>query len=374
MRIEIWHNVLWSRYKGRVFSALHRLAQASDDEVRFVQMAETEGDRVGLGGVDLRYHDYPYRLLYRGAIDRVPRWRSLPRFFWSGVTARADLVVIAGYAEAQNWAQLFGLMLRGTPRGVFCDSTMGEGKPGRLRGLAKRFFFRRCDLIFCYGERAQAMALHFGARPEALVRRCQAAALPDSYDPAAIPAQRAAARSADPRFLYVGRLSPEKNLERLLRAFARYRATEPGATLRLAGAGPLRAALEAQAEALTIAEAVTFLGGLDQDALAAEYLAATALVLPSLREPWGLVVNEALSYGCPVLVSEQCGCVPELVRPGETGTAFEATDEAALERGLASLAADAPPPAACLRVIADYTPDAAASNMLDGIRAFLSRR
>lgn len=368
--IEIWHNVLWSRYKGRVFSELHRLAQAMGQDVRFVQMAETEGDRIGLGAVDLSFHRYPFELVYRGAIDRVPRWRSVPRFFWRGLTARADFVIVAGYAGAQNWAQLAGLILSGTPRGVFCDSTLGESRPGRVRAAAKRFFFRQSDLIFCYGERAQAMALHFGARPDSLVRRCQAAALPDDYDAATVPTLRAAARSASPRFLYVGRLAPEKNLERLLRAFARYRAGQPDAVLRLAGGGPLRQALDELA-----GPGVEFLGGLTQQELAGEYLAATALVLPSLREPWGLVVNEALSYGCPVLVSEQCGCVPELVRAGETGLAFDARDEAALERGLTALAGgEAPDAAACLRVIAAYTPDAAARSILEGVQAFLTTR
>lgn len=364
--VEIWHNVLWSRYKGRVFSALHRLAQARDQDVRFVQMAETESGRLALGPVDLDYHRYPFELLYHGPIDRVPRWRSVPLFFWRGLTSRADFVVIAGYAAPQDWAQLIGLILSATPRGVFCDSTLGESKPGFWRGVAKRLFFRRADLIFCYGERAWTMALHFGARPRTLVRRCQAAALPDDYDATAVPALRRASKY--PRFLYVGRLAPEKNLDRLLSAFGRFRAVQSAAELRLVGDGPLR-------DRLGDREGVTFVGGLNQDQLASEYLAATALILPSLREPWGLVVNEALAYGCPVLVSDQCGCVPELVRTGETGLSFDAYDEDALLAGMRQLMADPPSPETCLAAIAEFTPEAAAGNILDGIDShFASRR
>lgn len=373
-RLEIWHNVLWSRYKGRVFSALHALAMARGEDVRFIQMAETEGDRIALGAVDLSYHHYPFELMYRGAIDRLPLWRTVPRYFWRGLTSRADFTVIAGYAEPQNWAQLIGLMLRGRPRGVFCDSTLGESRPGRLRGWTKRFFFRRVDLIFCYGERARDMALHFGARPETLVRRCQAAALPDDYNASAIPAQRKAAKAQTPTFIYVGRLAPEKNLSRLLEGFARFHADQPEARLRLAGDGPLRAALMDAASKLSIGEAVAFLGGLDQAALGREYLAATALVLPSLREPWGLVVNEALSHGCPVLVSQTCGCVPELVKPGVSGLAFEPDDVGALVRGMSALAGDNTPTAeSCLALIADFTPDAAALNILDGVHSYFAR-
>lgn len=365
--IEIWHNVLWSRYKGRVFSALHALARTRGEDIRFVQMAETEGDRLALGGVDLTYHRYPYELLYRGAIGAVPWWSSVPYFFWRGLTTRARFVVIAGYAAPQDWAQLVGLSLRGTPRGVFCDSTLYEGRPGWLRGAAKRFFFRHVDRVFCYGERAADMALAFGARPDAIVRDCQAAALPDDYDAATIPARRAATAPDAPGFLYVGRLAPEKNLDLLLRAFARFRAARPDARLRLAGGGPLRDALERQARDLDIADAVTFLGGLDQDALATEYLAATALVLPSLREPWGLVVNEALAHACPVIVSDRCGCVPEVVHPGLTGMSFDPLDTAALVAAMEAIVAAPPAPDTCLAAIARFTPDAAARNILDGV-------
>lgn len=374
MRIEIWHNVLWSRYKGRVFSALHALALSRGEDVRFVQMAETTSDRIALAAVDLSYHDYPFELLYRGAADDVSAWRTVPRYFWRGLTSQADFTVIAGYAEPQNWAQLAGLMLRGQPRGVFCDSTLGESRPGRTRAWAKRFFFRRADVIFYYGERARAMALHFGARPGTLVRRHQVAALPDTYDARAVPALRAAAKSATPRFLYVGRLVPEKNLSRLLAGFARFRANHRDARLRLAGDGPLRDALATEARTLGIAEAVGFLGGLDQEALGREYLAATALVLPSLREPWGIVVNEALAYGCPVLVSERCGCVPELVIAHVSGSTFDPENVEALKLGLAVMNSDAAPSAtSCLHLIDDYTPDVAARNILDGIGDFFAR-
>lgn len=365
--IEVWHNVLWSRYKGRVFSALHALATRAGEQVRFFQMAETEGDRVALGDVDLSYHDYPFELLFRGAIERVPRWRSVPLFFWRALTTRAAFVVIAGYAAPQDWAQLAGLIVRRVPRGVFCDSTLHESRPGRLRRWSKRFFFRRADLIFCYGERARDMALHFGARPETLIRRCQAAALPVGYDPAAIPGLRR--RQGPPRFVYVGRLAAEKNLDLLLTAFRRFRADRPDAQLRIVGDGPLRVPLEASA-----GPGVAFAGSLDQDGLATEYLAATALVLPSLREPWGLVVNEALAYGCPVIVSDRCGCVPELVRPAETGLAFDPLDADALCAAMSTLAAASPPPASCLAAIAEFTPEAAAHNILDGIVAFQARR
>ncbi len=64
---------------------------------------------------------------------------------------------------------------------------------------------------------------------------------------------------------------------------------------------------------------MTFAGSLQDEPLTREYYGATCMVLPSFSEPWGLVVNEALAHGCPAVVSESCGCVPELVIDGVSG-------------------------------------------------------
>jgi glycosyltransferase involved in cell wall biosynthesis len=94
------------------------------------------------------------------------------------------------------------------------------------------------------------------------------------------------------------------------------------------------------------------------------------LVLPSHSEPWGLVVNESLSYGCPVVVSNVCGCVPDLVIDGVTGYSFEVGNVGALAAAMlltADMSADRVGVAnRCLEVIAGFTPERAASQILDG--------
>ena len=377
MRIDVWHNVIWSRYKGRVFSALHRLASSEGEDVRFVQMAETEGARIALGSIDLSYHSYPYELLYKGSIENVSKLRSMPYFFWRALTTKADLVVIAGFSHAQDWAQLAGLMLRRTPRAVFCDSTAADRTPSLPKYLAKRFFFRRCHVVLCYGQRSRDYVLHHGVEPDRVMTRCQAAALPDDYRVDDVPALRAARRSADPRLLYTGRLSPEKNLSTLLAAFARYVGTRPNARLRLVGDGPSRKSLEEEAARLQIADKVVFTGGIDQRALADEYLSATCLVLPSTSEPWGLVVNEALSYGCPVIVSSACGCTPELVDARKTGFVFDPDSVDELYDRLVRIEAEFADPdvfvPSCLELISSYSPEAAASQILHAARVAYQR-
>ena len=96
----------------------------------------------------------------------------------------------------------------------------------------------------------------------------------------------------------------------------------------LVGAGPQQGLLMAHAKALGLGSTVEFTGAMDMEGLAEQYARALCLVLPSTSEPWGLVVNEALHHGCPVLVSESCGCRPELVLDGVTGFAYAAGQSA----------------------------------------------
>ena len=124
-------------------------------------------------------------------------------------------------------------------------------------------------------------------------------------------------------FLGVGRQIPIKNWEGLITEFARYRRSRPEAAwgLVLVGDGPIRADLEGLARR-TAPGAVHFLPLLPQQDVAACYALAGALVLPSFGETWGLVVNEAMAAGLPVLVSDGCGCCDALVRDGRNGWTF----------------------------------------------------
>lgn len=67
LKAIIYHNILWSKYKGGVFSSLNKLSS----NVHFVQIAETEGDRVGLSSVDMTYHTYPHQLLHNGKYEDI---------------------------------------------------------------------------------------------------------------------------------------------------------------------------------------------------------------------------------------------------------------------------------------------------------------
>jgi len=128
--------------------------------------------------------------------------------------------------------------------------------------------------------------------------------------------------------LYCGTLQPWKAPKDLLESFAR--ANVPNSFLVFAGDGPQRPELEGRAAAQGLQDRVRFLGFLNQSQLPALYKSADLFVLPSLFDAFGLVVNEAMLCGLPVVVSDRVGARYDLVRQNENGYIFPVGDVDAL--------------------------------------------
>jgi glycosyltransferase involved in cell wall biosynthesis len=125
-------------------------------------------------------------------------------------------------------------------------------------------------------------------------------------------------------FLLCSRLLPRKNVETAIEAFAlfqRYRTAERW-QLVIVGDGPLRDMLKDLAQKRMVINDIQFLGAQPYEQLPILYGLAEAFILPSWFETWGLVVNEAMAAGLPVIVSANAGCVHELVRCNSNGYTF----------------------------------------------------
>lgn len=148
-------------------------------------------------------------------------------------------------------------------------------------------------------------------------------------------------------FLASSRFVPQKNLHRLVGAYAMYRkqAGPEAWHLVLCGDGPLRGELEALVARRGLGDAVQFAGFVQYPQLPAYYGLASCFVHVSTVEQWGLVVNEAAASGLPVLVSNRCGCVPELVQDGRNGWVLDPLDAAGIAAAMQRIS-DAPEQAA----------------------------
>ena len=143
-----------------------------------------------------------------------------------------------------------------------------------------------------------------------------------------------------PTVAFAGRLTREKGLAVLVRAFAATRRAVPGARLLVIGAGPERLELERLARELGVESSVVWTGHLGRDAMERELEAAWVHAVPSiLEEPFGLVAAEAMMRGTAVVASGHGG-LREIVRHGETGLLVTPNDASSLAAALAALLAD----------------------------------
>ena len=127
-----------------------------------------------------------------------------------------------------------------------------------------------------------------------------------------------------PYFLVISRFVPKKNLKFVIAAYHEYfyRTDKQKWDLVICGDGDLRPEIEQQIADLNLQKFIHLPGFLQQDEVIGYLHGAKCFIHASLYEQWGLVVNEAMSSGLPVLVSNRCGCFPDLVIDGETGYGF----------------------------------------------------
>jgi glycosyltransferase involved in cell wall biosynthesis len=130
--------------------------------------------------------------------------------------------------------------------------------------------------------------------------------------------------------LFVGQLISRKGVDLLLSSLAPLFAECPDLSLVLVGRGDLLPALQREVEAMGGSSRVMFEGALPAEAIPGRMTRAALLVLPSRWDGWGVVVNEALSAGVPVIVSDRCGAA-DLIRDGVNGYVFPSENAAALQ-------------------------------------------
>lgn len=174
----------------------------------------------------------------------------------------------------------------------------------------------------------------------------------------------------DKFFLGSNRFIPKKNLDRLIRAYAAYyeKVGSQAWPLVILGDGELRPTIETLIDELELTERVLLPGFKQYDELPTWYGLASAFVHASTTEQWGLVINEAMTSGLPVLVSERCGCAADLVQEGVNGFTFDPYDVDALTKLLIKISSEEVDiqkmGQASKKIISRWAPDVFAANML----------
>jgi len=152
--------------------------------------------------------------------------------------------------------------------------------------------------------------------------------------------------SGVPVVLYASKLVERKHPQTLIRAISRLQRRGKEVGLCMVGSGPMENALRELAVTLQVKN-IHFLGFRNQSELPSIYAACDVFVLAAESEPWGLVVNEVMCAGLPVIVSDELGCAADLVQSGRNGWTVPAGDDIALAEAIGHQVAD---PATCRRM------------------------
>jgi glycosyltransferase involved in cell wall biosynthesis len=297
-----------------------------------------------------------------------------------------QVIVCVGYADPEiNQAAAWALQRR-VPLVTCSDSTYDDEPRSWAKEAFKRWIVSVFDAALVAGRRAHDYLESLGLRSD---RQFQPWDVVDNahFEKGAELSRndesvsRARLKLPPRYFLCVARFVPKKSLLRLVEAYARYaqQAGHEAWSLVLAGAGPLEAELRASVAASGRNAQVHFPGVLQYSDLPMYYGLAGAFVLPSVSDQWGLVVNEAMAAGRPVLVSSRCGCAPDLVCDGENGFTFDPENIEALAGRLTQMAGLDQARRAAMgkrsrEIIASFSPEAFARGLDAAIACALARQ
>lgn len=241
-----------------------------------------------------------------------------------------------------------------------------EARRGRLRRALRGWLLRRVDRVIVNGEADARYIRRFGY-PDARVARVP---YTTELQPFLQLSLRREPSRAERHLLYVGSVSERKGVALLLAALAEL---EDRRQLRLTivGDGPLRASLESRYRDCGVV--LHWAGNVQYGELSVWYGQAEFLAFPTLGDEWGLVVNEALAAGVPVIGSRYSQAVEELVRCEQNGWVFAPDSVGAVRQAVAHALACDPESVATMREaarssVAGLEPAAIAEGMFDLLR------
>jgi glycosyltransferase involved in cell wall biosynthesis len=231
---------------------------------------------------------------------------------------RNEHLLIGGYYSASHWCALFfGKIFARSVTLVFdgINPKKSIAKTG-LRKWLKSLFIYRCNAIFANGTVSRDFFSKYFGFPQTRIFNQTLFSSPLGITTSPLPVDRRDEIRKSLGFKgyvigYCGRLVERKRVDDLIHAFQSMDC-KSNCMLAILGDGPERTSLESLASG-SLGDNINFLGSRSDRKELFEILGSfDLLVLPSEDEPWGLVVNEALSMGTPVIVSDQCGCSLDL--------------------------------------------------------------
>lgn len=369
------------------------LTELVDVQVFFAHRTTTADHARSGFGLEFEW-DVPLLDGYRSTwLSNVASHPSPDRFFGCNTPQVAsvlannafDAVLVTGWNLLTYWQAIraarherIAVLVRG-------DSHLQTHRTTVVRALKRLSYpsvLRSFDACLAVGTRNAEYYRHYGVPPDRIFRS------PHCVDNAFFAKRAESARRCRGQlrralgipvdavvFAFVGKMTDHKRPLDFVEAIGVAGRTHQEVWGLMMGDGPQRQSIQARCD-LRAARCV--IGGfMNQAQIAEGYAVADVLVLPSAGETWGLVVNEAMACGLPVIASDAVGCAPDLVLDGETGFTYPCGDIEALASRMQRFATDA-----CERedmgrrareCIRAFSPQAAAAGVATALRAVVSR-
>ncbi len=246
--------------------------------------------------------------LKKGSISRI---FQLIRIIFS--TNYKELI-LGGWDSVPLWVGAFVSAKK--RNAVVVESSLHESSTNGIKGIIKRVFLARISKVYASGKSQKALVETLGFGRRVIITKGVGIF---NY----IKQPKYTERQEVTKFLFVGRLTAVKNLHFLINVFN----SLPDCSLTIVGFGELEEELKKIA-----ANNIVFTGAVANQQLSTVYQEHDVFILPSYSEVWGLVVEEALNNGLPVIVSDRVGCADEVIEEGVNGLIFKNNDEESLRQ------------------------------------------
>lgn len=336
------HIAIFTRQIGHYHNARYVGAAGAVEKVTVISTANEGGFAEflakDLGGYDI-LRLYPDRQSY----DEALKTRQLRRAVEEALDSiNPDVIFISGWTNPESMTAIRWAITNGVPRIMMSESQIDDASRSAFREYVKQQLVSLCNAGLVGGP-PHADYMETLGIPKSRIAFGYNAVDNDHYERgsdqarAEAKAQRARLDLPERYVLASGRFIEKKNLPTLVRAYAKARADRKDAPdLIILGGGEEQGAIEAAIADTAMTEHVHLPGYRGYDDLPAIYGLSEGFAHVSKTEQWGLVINEAMASGVPVVVSEPCGATRTMVVDGQSGFVVSA-DEDGIAEGLRKL-------------------------------------
>ncbi len=342
IRVAILTEII-SPYRIPVFNVLAKDARFS---IEVLFLAETESRRAWR--IPKEEICFPYRVLKSLIVGRSYQQGAVflnPGILLALLQENYDCLVIGGYHHPSFWIALLYARAAGKRCLLWSESTLKDRRSNHpIKERFKRFLVRQGSGYIVPGKAQVEYLISLGSPSEPIWLAPNAV---DSHF-FALEAEKLCHQKVQIKqqlgidgnvILYVGRLLDDKGIPELIHGFEQVLQVHPFANLMLVGDGPDREKYVNQCRNRGL-NRVFFAGFQAQTILPRYYAIADLFVFPTHSDPWGLVLNEAMLAGLPVICSQMAGAADDLVNVGENGFLYDPDDIQSLVKYICLLLED----------------------------------